>query len=140
MKLLLDTCVLSEMRHPQGSPAVKQAILRRSDADLFLSVLTLGEIQKGIALHHDPQKKRRLAAWLDGLMHQFSDRILPLDPEIACLWGQIDAAARQKKLILPAIDGLIAATAIHHGLAVATRNSAHFELAGARVFNPWVDY
>jgi toxin FitB len=137
VKLLLDTCVLSELRHPQGSPVVREAILRRSDEDLFISVLTLGEIRKGIVLHDDANKRRFLTAWLDGLPQQFPNRVLPVDHEAALIWGEIDAAARKKKETVPAVDGLIAATAIRHGLAVATRNTGHFDRAGARIFNPW---
>lgn len=137
MKLLLDTCVLSEIRRRDGSPAVKGFIDAMPSGTLFLSVITVGEITRGIALLPEGRKKHELEAWRVGLCGQFADRILPLDQEAAEVWGQVSAAGQLKGTTIPVADGLIAATAVRHGLQVVTRNTAHFEAAGALVVNPW---
>ena len=107
------------------------------DSLLHVSVISLGEIAKGVALMPESRRKRRLEAWRATLAGQFEDRILPLDRETAELWGELTAAARKQGVAIPAADGLIAATAHRHGLHVATRNTGHFEQAGAMVINPW---
>jgi toxin FitB len=138
VRVLLDTCILTEMQRLDGSEAVKGFVKMLPSDVLFLSVITIGEITKGVALLPDGRKKRQLGTWLLGLSHQFADRILPLDQETAEIWGQSSATGQQKGFTIPAADGLIAATALRHGLFVATRNTPHFEAAGARVINPWL--
>ena len=138
MKLLLDTCLLTELRTPQGSPAVKSFIASQSERSLFLSVITLGEVAKGVSLLAEGRKKRALAVWQLSLSSLFADRILSLDQETAELWGELSASGMKKGITVPVADGLIAATAIRHGLHVATRNTPHFEAAGAMVVNPWL--
>ena len=138
MKALLDTCVLSELQKPAGSPAV-QSFITLSPADsLYLSVITIGEITKGVALLPDGDRKRLLRAWLIGLSSDFEDRILPLDQDTAEIWGELSASGQQRGRSIPVADGLIAATAIRHGLHVATRNTSHFEATGAMIVNPWL--
>jgi predicted nucleic acid-binding protein len=139
VKVLLDTCVLAELRRPEGHPGVKSAVAELPDGDLFLSVLTVGEVAKGIALLAAVRKKRALASWLNGLESKFADRILTLDAETARLWGELTARAQKAGEIIPAIDGLLAATALRHGLHVMTRNTRHFEASGALVLDPWQD-
>jgi predicted nucleic acid-binding protein len=85
------------------------------------------------------RKKKALASWLNGLETQFADRILAIDAETARLWGEITARARKSGEVIPAVDGLVAATALRHGLHVMTRNIRHFESSGALVLNPWQD-
>jgi toxin FitB len=138
VRLLLDTCVLSELRNPAGSPAVKAFIAPLPARTLFVSVITLGEIAKGVALLPDGKQKRGLDAWRVGLSGRFEDRIVPLDQETAEIWGELSAAGQKKGVTIPVADGLIAATALRHGLHVATRNRPHFEQAGAMVINPWL--
>ena len=137
MKALLDTCVLAELRQPEGHPAVKSTVAEVPDADLYLSVLTVGEIAKGIALLAAGRKKKALASWLAGLETQFSDRILGIDVETGRLWGEITARAGKSGIIIPSVDGLLAATALRHGLHVLTRNTRHFEASGAIIVDPW---
>jgi toxin FitB len=139
VKALLDTCVLSELRRPDGHPGVKEAVSDLADGDLFLSVLTLGEIAKGVALLTAGRKKKALTSWLNGLETKFGDRILAIDVETARLWGELTALAQKAGEIIPAVDGLLAATALRHGLHVVTRNTRHFEASGALVLNPWQD-
>jgi len=137
VRVLLDTCVLSELRNPHGSGAVKAFIAPLPDSALFVSVLTLGQIAKGVALLPHGKKKRELDAWRAGLSGRFADRIVPLDEETAEIWGELTAASLKRGITIPATDGLIAATALRHGLHVGTRNTPHFEAAGAMVINPW---
>jgi predicted nucleic acid-binding protein len=137
VKVLLDTCVLTEMRHPRGNAEVKAAVAAFQDDSLFISVLTVGEITKGIALLPTSKKKRQLSDWLIGVDQLFADRILPIDRETAQLWGELTARAQTRGTIVPASDGLIAATALRHGLHVMTRNSKHFAATGAVVIDPW---
>lgn len=138
MRILLDTCVLSELQKPDGSPAVNSFFGSSPTETMFLSVITIGEITKGVSLLPESQKRRSLGDWLLGLSRQFEDRILPLDQESAELWGELSAFGQKKGAIIPVADGLIAATALRHGLHVATRNTSHFEAAGSMVINPWL--
>jgi toxin FitB len=138
VRLLLDTCVVSEIRASDGLPAVKGFVDSFPAEALLLSVITIGEVAKGVALLPDGRKKRSLGDWLHMLSAQFQDRILPLDRDAAEIWGEFTANARRKGVAIPVADGLIAATAIRHGLHVATRNTGHFAAAGAMVINPWL--
>lgn len=139
MKVLLDTCTVAELRKPKPNPAVVAAIQAIPDAELFLSVLSLGEIAKGVGLLAASKRREALAAWLATLENQFSDRILGLDVETAKLWGELTARAQKKGVVIPATDGLLAATALRHGLHVMTRNESDFKASGARIVNPWQD-
>ena len=137
MRLLLDTCVLAELRKPNRAESVVRFVSALQDESLYVSVLTLGEIIKGIALLDESKKKRDLTAWLLGLEAQFAERILGVDAETTEIWGQNTAAASRIGIVIPAVDGLIAATAMRHGLTVATRNFRHFQDFGVKVINPW---
>lgn len=137
MKVLLDTCAIAELRKPKPDAAVVAAVRAVPDEKLFLSVLSVGEIAKGVALLPAGRKRSELAAWLDALEHEFSERILPLDVEIARIWGEMTARAQKKGLVVAAADGLIASTALRHKLRVMTRNEKDFQPTGVRVVNPW---
>jgi predicted nucleic acid-binding protein len=137
VKSLVDTCVLAELRRPEGHPGVKAAISEVRDSDLYLSVLTVGEIAKGISLLASGRKKKALASWLNGLETTFGDRILGIDVDTARLWGELTARAQKTGVVIPVADGLLAATALRHGLHVMTRNTRHFEASGALIIDPW---
>ena len=137
MRILLDTCVLTEVRNQKGLPAVKAAVAAVDDKDLYVSVVTVGEIAKGIELLPPSAKKRDLTEWLSELRGQFSHRILPIDVDTSEIWGEITARAQLQGTPLPVSDGLIAATAIQHGLHVMTRNVRHFSVSGALTIDPW---
>lgn len=137
MRALLDTCVLSELRRPKGDARVRRAIDAFASENLFVSVLSIGEIAKGIALLRESQDKRTLQSWLQTLERFYGDRLLPIDLEISRIWGELTAAARKAGRTVPATDGLIAATARRHGLHVMTRNTADFEPTGILLLNPW---
>jgi toxin FitB len=129
---LVDTNVLSEARRGDG-PA--RAWLRSVDpSTVFLSVVTLGEIMKGIAMRRsiDPPQAAALTVWLDRLRMEHTSRILPIDDRVALEWGRI-AARRTRGMA----DGLIAATAIVHGKIVVTRNVRDFADVGVAVVDPW---
>jgi predicted nucleic acid-binding protein len=137
VKTLLDTCVLAEIRKPAGNPSVKAVVEEIPDEDLYLSALSVGEIAKGIALLAVGKKKKSLASWLVALESQFEERILGLDVETARIWGELTARAQKKGVAIPAVDGLLAATALRHGLHVMTRNTKHFAASGALILDPW---
>ncbi|PZD73627.1 Toxin FitB [Acaryochloris thomasi RCC1774] len=137
MSTLLDTCVLSELRHPNCDEGVKIAVSTLASQDLFISVISIGEITKGIALLEASKRKQELLTWIHKLEKNYSDRLLPVDLEVVKIWGEITANAQRKGRIIPTGDGLIASTAQHHGLKVMTRNISDFEPTGVMLVNPW---
>jgi predicted nucleic acid-binding protein len=137
MKVLLDTCTLAEVRLPNGHPSVKAAVKGIPEDDLYLSVLSMGEIGKGIALLTAGRKKRALSSWIAALESQFGERILSVDLETSRIWGELTARAQKSGVAIPATDGLLAATALRHGLHVMTRNTRHFKATGALILDPW---
>jgi toxin FitB len=137
VRALLDTCVLSELVKPDPAPSVLSTFDRFPDEHLFISVITLGEIGKGIALLAPGSRRDTLSAWLGQLTQAYAQRILPINSEIAALWGEITAIAQQQGAVLPAADGLIAATAIQHGLHLMTRNVKDFAATQVMLLNPW---
>jgi toxin FitB len=137
MRTLVDTCVLSEIRRPQANRHVRERFEALPPDSIYLSVLTLGELKKGIVKLKPSGKKRSLMAWLEQVIVSAADRILPIDLETAVIWGEITAKSAAKGKTIPAIDGLIAATALRNGLHLMTRNVADYESTGAMLVNPW---
>ncbi len=137
MRVLLDTCVLSELRQTHGNAGVRRAVEALDSNDMFVSVLSIGEINKGITLLKESRNKRDLQAWLQTLERFYADRLLPIDLETSRIWGEFTAAAQKAGRTIPATDGLIAATARRHGLHVMTRNVGDFMPTGALLTNPW---
>ncbi len=138
MTFLLDTCVISEMVKARPNLAVVRWIDSVEEGKLFLSVLTLGELEKGIAKLQDVSRKDVLREWLEqDLAERFAGRILPIDTSVAVAWGKMQGEAERNGNKLPVIDSLLAATAQTNGLTLATRNVVDFERCGSRVFNPW---
>ena len=135
MSYLIDTNVLSELRRKQPDPHVVAWMQARPGAALFLSVLTLGEIRKGIERVEDGARKQALLDWLEvELPHYFLGRLLGIDAHTADRWGCLMASAGRP---LPAIDGLLAATALQHDLTLVTRNTKDFAGLTVRLINPW---
>jgi toxin FitB len=134
---LLDTCVLSELRRPKPHPGVQQAIESFDSSELFVSVISVGEIAKGIALLAESMNRRTLQSWLQNLERHYSGRLLPIDLETSRIWGELAASTQRTGRPISAIDALIAATATRHGLHVMTRNTADFEPTGVLLINPW---
>ncbi|MBM4353844.1 MAG: type II toxin-antitoxin system VapC family toxin [Deltaproteobacteria bacterium] len=124
MKYLLDTCVLSELVRKSPEPAVVKWVDEQDEEDLYISVLTMGELVRGIERLSDSKKKARLRSWLEkDLCSRFEGRVLPVDVEVAAAWGAAQALAERAGEHVPAIDGLIAATALAGGMTVVTRNT-----------------
>ncbi|MCW5548666.1 MAG: type II toxin-antitoxin system VapC family toxin [Opitutaceae bacterium] len=136
MAWLIDTCVLSELRKPKPHPGVVAWMAGLQPDEAFLSVLTLGEIRRGIELRRgkDPAAARSLERWLLGLETHYADRILPVTAAIADRWGRLSPNQP-----LPVSDGLIAATALEHKLTVVTRNSEDFVRSGANLLDPFAE-
>ena len=139
MRVLIDTCVVSELHRKAGSAPVRSRVESIRTQDLFMSVVTLGELTRGVALLRTGKKKGLLRAWILTLEQEYCDRILPLDSDTARIWGELTAAAQERGKTIGAADGLIAATGIRHGLHVMTRNVGDFSETGAMVINPWED-
>lgn len=135
---LLDTNVISELVKAKPGPDVTTWIEATDESLLYLSVLTFGEIRKGIAALPNASRRVSLEAWLDrDLLLRFAERILPVDQGVADRWGRIAAIALARKSPLPVIDGLLAATALQHNLTFVTRNTKDVAATGVPVFNPW---
>ncbi|HEY5210023.1 MAG TPA: type II toxin-antitoxin system VapC family toxin [Stellaceae bacterium] len=135
MSYLIDTCVLSEaMKRSPDSRVIEWIDGAPSDA-LFVSALTLGEIRKGVEGMGPGRRRERIGAWLEiELPAWFDDRVLPIDAAVADRWGRLTS---RRIRTLPAIDALLAATALHHRLAIVTRNIADFTGTGVSLINPW---
>lgn len=135
MSYLIDTNVLSELRRRAPDSGVLHWFSQRPAGTLYLSVLTLGELRKGIDALSDEGRKMHLLDWLETeLPAFFAGRILAVDATVADRWGRLQAQARRP---LPAIDSLLAATALTHGLSLITRNLKDFQYADLQVISPW---
>ncbi len=131
---LIDTVVLSELRKPKRDVRLASWIKKQRTGDLYLSVVTVGEIERGIVLQRtrDPGFATALASWLDRVLALYAERVLPFDLPIARRWGQLSAALGNDSA-----DLMISATALEHGLTVVTRNVLDFKPTGVAVFNPF---
>ena len=134
MSYLVDANVLSEGTQPSPEPRVL-AWLETHEDELFLSAVTVGELQRGIALYPVSRKRAALERWLKELLESFEARILPVDRAVALEWGRYYAAQQQIGRRPPTLDSLVAATARVHALTVASRNAADF--ADLPSVNPW---
>ncbi len=134
---LVDTNVISEIVKPRPHPTVMRWFAAADESLIHFSVLTLGEIRKGISSSPIPSRKAQFEAWLTALIDRFSARILPIDIAIADRWGQLAGICRAKGTTLPVIDGLLAATALHHDLTLVTRNVKDIHGSGADTLDPW---
>ena len=133
---LLDTNVLSELRKPSPDPAVVAFLQSADPSSIFISVLTLGELRKGIAAKKlrdpDPNAAMRLASWVDGLEISFADRILGIDAPTVRLWGAWSAQRPR-----PVVDALLVATAVHRNLIFVTRNIRDVSGLQVKLLDPW---
>ena len=140
MSYLLDTNAVSEWVKPRPDPGIA-AWLHEVDEDrTYLSVITLGELRKGVGRLADGRRRDRLDRWLtDELPERFGGRLLPVDAVVADEWGRLLASAENAGSAVDDADALIAATARVHGLRVVTRNVRHFVATGVDVISPWHD-
>lgn len=138
MKFLLDTCIISELIKSKPNKRVVSWIRKHDEENYYLSVLTLGEIQKGIEKVQDIERKKTLHLWVEhDLRERFRNKILAIDTKVAMIWGQIQGKAETLGKPMPTLDGLIAATALAYNLMVATRNISDMKQSGVALINPW---
>lgn len=132
---LIDTDVLSALRRRERHPEVVRWLEAQRTADLYLSAVTIGEIERGIAQQQrrDPSFARELSIWLDRVLAWYGDRVLDVDVPTARRWGRLSGDLGHERA-----DLIIAATALEHGLTVVTRNVKHFEPTGVPVLNPFI--
>jgi predicted nucleic acid-binding protein len=134
LQYLLDTNILSETRKKQANERVMSFLSAAEPSALFISVLSLGELRKGVALkiRSDADAAKRLGAWVDGLEFSFGERILGIDAAIARQWGELSAQRSR-----PVVDTLLAATALVHKLTLVTRNISDVHDLGVKLLDPW---
>jgi len=135
MSYLLDTNVISELARPKPEAAVTRWLADIPVEELFLSVITIGELRRGVERLPAGTRREKLRRWLEvDLQGWLGLRLLPIDAHVADRWGRLLAAAPRTP---PAIDSLLAATALTHDLRLVTRNECDFDFAGLEVVNPW---
>ncbi|AZN97402.1 type II toxin-antitoxin system VapC family toxin [Mesorhizobium sp. M9A.F.Ca.ET.002.03.1.2] len=138
MRLLLDTNVLSEVTRPAPDARVLDWLDGLDEDRSFISVVSIAEIRRGVALMDEGRKREALAEWLaQDLPQRFEQRVLPVDEPVALAWGDLMGLAKRRGRGLSSMDGLIAATAIARQLTLATRNMKDFEGFGFELFDPW---
>ena len=138
MTYLLDTCVISELASKRPEPKVARWVDSVDPESIFLSVVTVGEIRKGIEKARDPKRKEVLSVWLqEELLVRFRDRLVVLDLGVFLEWGALMGRLEVQGTPMPAMDSLIAAAALHHHLVLVTRNQGDFLNSGVKLLNPW---
>ncbi len=137
MKYLLDTCVISELVKPAPNRKVVDWLNEVPSKTLFLSVMTIGEIEKGLTELPDSKKKVRLTVWLNTLLNEYQERILPVDLMVAENWGVLQGNAEMAGAPMSSIDSLLAATTYTHNLTLVTRNESDFVPGITPIVNPW---
>ena len=136
---LLDTCVVSELVKPEPNPGLMHWIESAEEDSLYLSVLTLGELRKGIESLPSSRKKEKVSGWLESdLPGRFRGRVLAIDARVCDLWGRITSRLTRAGRHANVIDVLLAVTAEAAGLRIVTRNVSDFEATGVQVVNPWL--
>ena len=138
MTFLLDTNVISEATRPKPDVAVLAFLHETDEESLYLSVITLGELARGVALAPPGVRQAALQAWLErDLRARFQGRMLDVTANVAQAWGELLARRSQAGATMPAVDGLLAATALAHDKVLVTRNVRDFEGCGLAIFDPW---
>ncbi|TCM81770.1 type II toxin-antitoxin system VapC family toxin [Rhizobium sp. BK068] len=140
MRLLLDTNVLSEVTKPRPEGRVLEWLDGLDEDRTFINVVSIAEIRRGVALMDNGRKRDALVEWLArDLPQRFERRVIPVDERVALAWGDLMGDAKRSGRGMSSMDGLIAATAIAHDLALATRNTKDFEGFGIELIDPWVE-
>jgi predicted nucleic acid-binding protein len=138
VNFLLDTNVVTETTRPQPSAAVLDWIAAQAAESLFISAITIGELRRGALLLTEGKKRKALLRWIEtGIKAGFTGCILPVDTEVMERWAELQATSEQAGRRLPLMDCLLAATALAHGLTLATRNITDFETADVPLLDPW---
>jgi len=140
VRLLLDTNVLSEVTKPRPEGRVLEWLDGLDEDRTLISVVSIAEIRRGVALMDNGRKRDALVEWLArDLPQRFERRVIPVDERVALAWGDLMGDAKRSGRGMSSMDGLIAATAIAHDLALATRNTKDFEGFGIELIDPWVE-
>jgi predicted nucleic acid-binding protein len=137
VSFLWDTCILSDLGKPNRDPLVVEYLASMHTQDTYISVITVSEIEYGLKRLPAGRRRQQLEDVMEQIISEFSPRILPVSVETARIWGQLSARVRQQGFDVETADGLIAATAMQHGLHVVTRNVKDFEPTGVLIVNPW---
>jgi len=138
LRYLLDTCVLSELVKPKPNRGVIAWLEATEELSLHLSVVSFGELQKGVSKLKESHRRKKLQSWVDeDLTARFAGRVLDIDRAVASRWGELSGNAERRGKKVPVLDGLLAATALEGGLTVVTENVRHFEATECSVHNPW---
>lgn len=138
MRYLLDTCVISEIIRPNPSIKITKWIKMEDENNFYISVLTIGELHKGIEKLDESRRKEKLHTWVEhDLKERFWKRIIDIDLQTAVVWGKIQGMTERVGKPMPAIDSLIAATGIAHHLTVVSRNTSDMKESGVTLLNPW---
>ena len=137
MKYLLDTCVISELVKTSPNPIVLDWLNNTPSERLFLSVITIGEIRKGLTKLPDSKRKDKLTEWLNTLLEDYQDRIYSIDLAVAENWGVMQGKAEKSGMPMSSMDSLIAAIAYTHNLVLVTRNINDFKATNLPINNPW---
>jgi predicted nucleic acid-binding protein len=138
VNLLIDTNVLSEVQRPAPNLKVLDWLDAVDEDRAFISVASIAELRRGVALMNDGRRRAVLSAWLtNDLPARFAERILPIDHTVAQHWGDLMAQSRRSGVALSVMDGFFAATALARGLTLVTRNVKDFTSFGVQLFNPW---
>ncbi len=138
MNYILDTNVISELVAAQPNPNVIHWIEEVDPDQVFISVIAVGELMKGIDKLHNSKRKKILDQWLqDDLLVRFQDHLLSIDVDTMLLWGSLNARLEAIGRPISAVDALLAATAIRYRYTLVTRNAPHFENTGILLYNPW---
>jgi len=137
VRYLLDTCLISELSKSVPNQKIIEWLKKIPSDSLFLSVITIGEIRKGLSKLQSSEKKERLTDWLDTLLKLYRKRILSIDLRIAEKWGLLQGNAEKIGKPMSSVDSLLAATAIVNNLTLVTRNESDFEVGEVPIINPW---
>jgi len=137
LNYLLDTCIISELVKPTPNENVINWLNQTPNERLFLSVITIGEIRKGLTKLPESKKKNRLTNWLNTLLEDYQARIYSINLTIAENWGNIQGKAENNGTPLASLDSLIAAVAYTYNLIVVTRNESDFTASNVTLLNPW---
>ena len=138
MNYLLDTCLLSEFMKRKPDQKVLDWFDFQDDETLYISVLAIGEIHKGISKLVASRRKSEFQNWLEGVVERFESRILVFDVSTSFVWGKLKSGLEAKGRNIPVIDSLMAATALEYDLTVVTRNESDYTATGVSLINPWI--
>ena len=139
MSFLLDTCTISEPKQRRPNEKVLEWLDAQDESKLYLSVLTVGEIKKGITRLESSRKRAELEKWLEQLRMRFSRRILPLSEKTFLVWGKMYGEFERKGVMRPSFDSFLEVTALEHDMIFVTQNVKNFQHSQVTILNPWAD-